>query len=86
MQIRRTETVTWLCCVSLASLSSNTVIPASVGVLNESSQTVEQLREGHVAGLVDGVVEQGSAPQCGIFSEQDAVNAGQTLLCGIERL
>lgn len=78
--------MTWLCCIGLASLGSDTVVPAGVGVLDEASQIVEELREGHVAGLVDGVVEQGSTPQCRIFPEQDTMNAGQTLLCRVQRL
>lgn len=47
---------------------------------------MEELRERHAAGLVDGVVEQSCAPQCGIFSEQDTVDAGQALLCGVQGL
>lgn len=47
---------------------------------------MEELGEGHVAGLVDGVVEQGGAPQCGVFPEQDAVDAGQAFLCGVQGL
>lgn len=78
--------MTWLCCIGLASLGSDTVVPSGVGVLDETSQIVEELSEGHVAGLVDGVVEQGGAPQCGIFPEQDTVDAGQALLCGVQRL
>lgn len=51
------DIVTWLCSISLASLGSDAVAPAGVGVLDEASQVVEELREGHVTGLVDGVVE-----------------------------
>lgn len=76
--------MTWLCCISLSSLGSDTIVPAGVGVLDEASQVVEELREGHVAGLVDGIVEQGSAPQSGVFPEQDTVDAGQALLCGVQ--
>lgn len=36
-----------------------------------------------MAGLVDGVVEQGRPPQCGVPPEQHAVDAGQTLLRGV---
>lgn len=78
--------LTWLCGVSLASLGSDTVVPSGVGVLDKASQIVEELREGHVAGLIDGVVEEGRAPQGGVFPEQDAVDAGQALLCGVQGL
>lgn len=47
---------------------------------------MEELREGHVRRLVDGVVEQGSTPQPGVSVEQHAVDAGQALLGGIDRL
>lgn len=80
------SSVTRLCCISLASLGSDTVVPAGIGVLNKAPQIVEELREGHVAGLVDSVVEQGSAPECGVFPEQDTMDAGQALLCGVQRL
>lgn len=39
------DIVTWLCCISLASLGSDTVVPAGVGVLDKASQVVEQLGE-----------------------------------------
>lgn len=78
--------VTWLCSVSLASLGSDTVVPAGVGVLDKAAQVVEELNEGHVAGLVDGVVEQGSTPQSGVFPKQDTVDACQTLFCGVQGL
>lgn len=78
--------LTWLRRVALASLGSDTVVPAGVGILDEAAQVVEELGEGHVAGLVDSVVEQSSAPQTGVFPEEDAVDAGQPLLCGIQRL
>lgn len=47
---------------------------------------MEELREGHVAGLVDSVVEQGSTPECRVFPEQDTMDAGQALLCGVQWL
>lgn len=47
---------------------------------------MEELSEGHAAGLVDGVVEQGGPPQRGVPAEQHAVDAGQTLLRGVGRL
>lgn len=80
------EILTWLSCVCLASLGSDAVDPAGVGVLDKASQVVEELREGHAAGLIHSVVEQSSAPQCGVFPEQDTVDAGQTLLCRVQRL
>lgn len=76
-------TGTWQCCVALASLGSDAVVPAGVGVLDEAPQVVEELSEGHVAGLVDGVVEQGGPPERGVPPEQHAVDAGQTLLRGV---
>lgn len=39
-----------------------------------------------MAGLVHGVVEQGGPPQRGVLPEQDTVDAGQTLLCGVQGL
>lgn len=78
--------LTWLRRVALASLGSDAVVPAGVGVLDEAAQAAEELAEGHEAGLVDGVVEQSGAPQGGVFPEEDAVDAGQTLLCGVEGL
>lgn len=39
-----------------------------------------------MAGLVDGVVEQGGAPQRGVFPEQHAVDAGQAFFCRVQRL
>ena len=77
---------TWLCRVSLASLGSNTIVPAGVGVLNKASQVVEKLREGHVAGLIYSIIEQGSTPQSWVFPEQNTVDAGQALLCWVQRL
>lgn len=76
--------VTWLRCVALASLGSNAVVPASVGVLDEVSQVAEELGEGHLTGLVDRVVEQRSTPQNGVPPEQNTVDASQTFLCGIQ--
>lgn len=78
--------MTWLCCIGLASLGSDTVVPAGDGILDEASQVIEELREGHVAGLVDSVVEQGCAPQRGVFPEQDTVDAGQPFFCWVQRL
>lgn len=75
--------MTWQCCVGLASLGSHAVVPAGVGVLDKAPQVVEELREGHVAGLVDSVVQQGGPPQRGVPPEQHAVDAGQTLLRGV---
>lgn len=80
------DLVTWLCCIDLASLGSDTIVPAGVGVLDETSQIMEELREGHVASLVDSVIEQGGTPQCGVFPEQDTMDAGQALLCWVQRL
>lgn len=77
------DTETWLRCISLASLGSDTVVPAGDGVLDEASQVVEQLREGHLAGLVDSVVQQGSTPKGRVFPEQDTVDAGEALFCGV---
>lgn len=74
---------TWQCRVALAPLGSDAVVPAGVGVLDEAAQVVEELGEGHVAGLVDGVVEQGGPPQRGVPPEQHAVDAGQALLRGV---
>lgn len=76
-------TATWQRRVALASLGSDAVVPAGVGVIDEASQVVEELSEGHVAGLVDGVVEQGGPPQGGVSPKQHAVDAGQTLLRGV---
>lgn len=78
--------LTWLRRVALASLGSDAVVPTGVGVLDEAAQVAEELAEGHVAGLVDGVVEQSGAPQGGVFPQEDAVDAGQALLRGVERL
>lgn len=78
--------MTWLCCVGLSSLGSDTVVPSGVGVLDEASKIVEELGEGHVAGLIDSVIEEGRAPQGGVFPEQDTVDAGQALLCGVQGL
>lgn len=75
--------MTWLRCISLASLGSDTVVPAGDGVLDEAFQVVEQLREGHLAGLVDGVVQQGSTPKGRVFPEQDTMDAGEALFCGV---
>lgn len=47
---------------------------------------MEELSEGHVRRLVDGVVEQGGAPQPRVSAEQHAVDAGQALLGGVDRL
>lgn len=74
---------TWQCRVALASLGSDAVVPAGIRVLHKASQVVEELSEGHVAGLVDGVVEQGGTPQRGVPPEQHTVDAGQTLLRGV---
>ncbi len=52
--------------------------------MQEPAQVVKQLWEGHAAGLVDGVVEQGGAPQRGVLAEEHAVDAGQTLLSGVD--
>lgn len=52
--------------------------------MQEPAQVVKQLWEGHAAGLVDGVVEQGGAPQGGVLAEEHAVDAGQTLLSGVD--
>lgn len=79
----KATTVTWQCRVGLAPLGSHTVVPAGVGVLDKAAQVVEELGEGHVAGLVDGVVEQSGPPQRGVPPEQHAVDAGQTLLRGV---
>lgn len=81
-----TGSLTWLCCVGLASLGSDTVVPAGIGILDEAPQVMEELGEGQLAGLVDGVVEQGGAPQCRVFPEQNAVDAGQALLGGVQGL
>lgn len=78
--------LTWPRRVALASLGPDTVVPAGVGILDEAAQVVEELGEGHVAGLVDGVVEQSGAPQTGVLPQEDAVDAGQPLLCGVQRL
>ena len=78
--------LTWLRRVALASLGSDAEVPAGVGVLDEAAQVAEELAEGHAAGLVDGVVEQSGAPQDGVLPEQHAVEAGQALLRGVERL
>lgn len=78
--------MTWQRRVGLASLGSDAIVPAGVGVLHEASQILKELREGHLARLVDSVVEQGGAPQSRVLSEQDAVDAGQTLLGGVQRL
>lgn len=78
--------LTWPRRVALASLGPDAVVPAGVGILDEAAQVVEELGEGHVAGLVDGVVEQGGPPQTGVLPQQDAVDAGQPLLCGVQRL
>lgn len=45
-----------------------------------------ELREGHLAGLADCVVEQGSTPQCWVSPEQNTMDAGQAFLCGVKRL
>jgi len=77
---------TWLCRVGLAPLGSDAVVPAGVGLLDEAAQVAEELREGQASGLVDGVVEQGGAPQRGVLLEQHAVDAGQALLRGVQGL
>lgn len=77
--------VTRLCGVGLPPLGSYTVVPACVGVLDEASQAVEQLSEGHAAGLVHSVVEQGGPPQGRVLTEQDRVDAGQPLLSRVQR-
>lgn len=77
--------VTWLCRVGLASLGSDTVVPAGAGVFNEAPQVLKELTEGHVAGLVDGVIEHGGAPQGGVSPEEDTVDASQALLRWVQR-
>lgn len=37
----KSSLITWLRCISLASLGSDTVVPAGVGVLDKASQVVE---------------------------------------------
>lgn len=54
--------------------------------MDEARELVEELSEGQVRRPVDGVVEQCSTPQPGISAEQHAVDAGQTLLGGVDRL
>ena len=78
--------LTWLGGVRLAPLGPDAVVPARAGVLDEAAQVAEELGEGHGAGLVDGVVEQGSAPQRGVLPVQHAVDAGQALLRGVQGL
>lgn len=75
---------TWQSRVGLSSFGSDTIVPSRVGVVDESTQVVKQLWEGHAAGLVDGVVEQGGTPQGGVLAEEHAVDAGQTLLSGVD--
>lgn len=76
---------TWQCGVGLSSFGSDAVVPSCVGVVDKSAQVMKQLWEGHVAGLVDGVVEQGCAPQDGVLAEEYAVDACQTLLSRVDR-
>lgn len=78
--------MTWQCRVGLASLGSDAIVPAGVGVLHEASQILKELREGHLASLVDSVVEQSGTPQSRVLSEQDTMDAGQTLFRGVQRL
>lgn len=78
--------ITRLWCVGLATFSSYAVVPACAGIADEVPELVEELREGHVRRLVDSVVEQSSAPQPRVSSEQHAVDAGQALLGGVDRL
>lgn len=75
---------TWLWCVSPAPLGSYTVIPPGIGVLDKFPHVLEQLAEGHLAGLIDGVVEQGSPPEERVFAEQDAVDACQPFFCRVD--
>lgn len=76
-------TPTWLGRVGPAPLGAHTVIPPRVGVLDKLPNLSEEFAEGHLAGLIDGVVEEGSPPQKGVLSEQDTVNACQPFLRGI---
>lgn len=77
---------TWQGCVGLASLGTDAVVPACVWVLNKASQVAEELSEGRVPGLIDGIIEQRGAPQSGVLPKQNAVDAGQALLCWVQRL
>lgn len=54
--------------------------------MDEACELLKELCEGHVRRLVDGVVEQGGTPQPGVSAEQHAVDAGQALLGGVDRL
>lgn len=54
--------------------------------MDKAFKLVEELSEGHMCRLVDGVVEQGSTPQCRVSVEQHAVDAGQAFLGGVDRL
>lgn len=57
-----------------------------MGVRDKLPDVLEELAEGHLAGLVHGVVQEGGPPQEGVFSEQDAVDARQAFLRGVIRL
>lgn len=77
---------TWLGCISPPPLGSYAVIPPSVGVLYKSPHILEELTEGHLASLIDSIVEKGSPPQERVLSEQDTVNTRQTFFSRIDWL
>lgn len=53
--------------VRLSPLGSQAVLPADVRVLDEASDVVEEAAEAHAGGVVHCVVQQGRAPQVGLF-------------------
>lgn len=74
---------TWLGGIHLSSLGPDAVLPTYSLVLHILRQILEELAEGHVCSLVNGVVEQGRTPQERLLSEQHTVQAGQALLGGV---
>lgn len=74
---------TWLGGIRLSSLGTDTVLPAHTFVLHVLRQILEELAEGHVRRLVDGVVQQGGAPQEWLLSKQHTMQARQALLRGV---
>lgn len=74
---------TWLGGIRLSSLGTDTVLPAYILVLHVLRQILKELAEGHVCRLMDGVIQQGRAPQEWLLSKQHTMQAGQALLSGV---
>jgi len=63
----RVRVFTGLRGVRLSPLGSQAVLPADVRVLNEACDVAEEPAEAHAVGVVHRVVQQGGAPQVGLF-------------------